>query len=268
MKKTLLSQLFFLFIFSITICQAQFDDKFYFPSKEWKPIADLKYEEVFLDTDTIKLNGIFVKPQKKAKATILLFHGAGGNVSSYTYIAKPLVDKGFQVFMIDFRGYGKSTGKPTHVNILKDGQLVLDYLIKRNDVKGTKLILLGVSIGSQVATRLAKDNKNSVSALVLDSPLSSFTDIAAFYAPKEQQDVIKQYLVSPYSAKEDIASVEVPKLIIHSKEDKEVPFEQGQVVFNAAKDPKTFWETTGKHIDAAKVAGPEYAERIEKLLSK
>ncbi|WP_222597023.1 alpha/beta fold hydrolase [Chitinophaga pinensis] len=103
-----------------------------------------------------------------------------------------------------FRGYGKSSGKPAHLNIVNDGQQVLNYLLGREDVKGTKVVLFGASIGTQVATRLARDNGDKIQALVLDGAVSSFTDLAAAYAPAELQAMIKQYLTSPYAAKTDI----------------------------------------------------------------
>ena len=182
MKKYLLAG--FAFVLSLQLAQAQMDERFYFPNKTLEPMDKVKHEEFSLKTDTVTLTGIILKPEKKPKATVLLFHGAGGNVSKYTFMAQPLVNNGYQVLLIDFRGYGKSTGKPTHVNIAQDGQLFLDYALKRKDVAGTKIILYGASIGSQVATKLAKDNAGNISGLVLDGAMSSFTDIAAAYARK------------------------------------------------------------------------------------
>ncbi len=56
-------------------------------------------------------------------------------------MVRPLVTNGYQVFMVDFRGYGKSTGTPTHLNIASDGQFVFDYLLQRHDVRSTKVII-------------------------------------------------------------------------------------------------------------------------------
>lgn len=126
-----------------------------------------------------------------------------GNVTTYQYITKPLVDAGFQVVMIDFRGYGKSTGKPTHLNVAADGQMLFDKFINRPDIKNTKVYIYGASLGSQIATHLAKNNVDKISGLILDSPMASFTDIASFYAP-QYKDMILKGMVSPYSAKEDI----------------------------------------------------------------
>jgi uncharacterized protein len=247
---------------------AQMDDKFYYPSKKMQPLdSSLTVEEVMLKTDTVQLSNIFLKPSKKPKATILYFHGAGGNVSTYLFMTKPLVEAGYQVFMVDFRGYGKSTGKPTHLNIAQDGQFILDHLLKRTDVQQTKVILYGASMGSQVATLLAKNNESKVSALVLDGAISSFTDIAADHSPEAQREMIRQFLASPYSAKEDIKSVQkIPVLFIHSKEDKDVPFHQGETVFNNAPGKKELLVYEGKHLEAMKQDAGKVIKTIEELL--
>src|SRR5690349_6779320 len=128
MKKILLAG--FSFFLTVQVAQAQMDERFYFPNKTLEPIRNVKFEEFSLKTDSVTLTGIVMKPEKKPKATVLLFHGAGGNVSKYTFMAKPLVDNGYQVFLIDFRGYGNSTGKPTHVNIAEDGKKFMEYALK------------------------------------------------------------------------------------------------------------------------------------------
>lgn len=259
--------LLFIFVF-VDFVQAQSDDKFYFPTKEWDPIAeDIKYEEVSLQTDTVTLNGIFLKPESEPKGTVLFFHGSGGNVSRYLFMTKPLVDKGYKVFMIDFRGYGKSTGKPTHLNIAADGQFVFDYLLSREDVADEKLILFGASIGTQVATKLARDNPGKVRALILDGPMQSFTSIALYYAPENHHAIIQEHLISPYAAEEDIRYIrDIPVLIVHSKEDKEVPMAGAEVVFENAPLPKEFWVYEGKHLMAMQLDPETYLHKIERLL--
>jgi hypothetical protein len=215
----------------------------------------------------VQLSGIFLKPKTKPKATILFFHGAGGNVTKYLFMTKPLVNDGFQVFMADFRGYGKSGGTPTHINIAADGQQVLNYLLQRRDVKNTKVILYGASMGTQIAVHLAKENANKVDAIILDGTISSFTDLAAAHSPVEQREMILKNLPSPYSAKEDIKSLQkLPKLFIHSKEDKDVPFQEGELVYNIAPQPKTFFIYKGQHLEAMKADAAGALKAINTLI--
>src|SRR5688572_29770772 len=107
MKKYLLAGI--AFVSTVLAAQAQMDERFYFPNKTLEPMTNGTYQDFSFKTDTVTLTGIVMKPAKKPKATVLFFHGAGGNVSKYTFMAQPLVANGYQVFLIDFRGYGKST---------------------------------------------------------------------------------------------------------------------------------------------------------------
>ncbi|MCX8532716.1 alpha/beta hydrolase family protein [Chryseobacterium luquanense] len=157
----------FLFVIFTQLFQAQIDDKFYQPSKTLKPI-ELKYENFSIPVEKDTITGIFLKPASaKPKATILFFHGAGGNVATYVFMIKPLVEAGFQVAMVDFRGYGKSTGIPTHINVAADGQKFFDTMLNRKEIKNTKILIYGASLGSQISAHLAKNNKDKISGLII-----------------------------------------------------------------------------------------------------
>jgi len=246
--------------------KAQMDDKFYQPKKEMTPLEFKNIENINLPVESDTITAVILKPESKSiKKTILFFHGAGGNISTYQFMTKPLVESGFQVVMVDVRGYGKSTGKPTHVNVASDGQKMFDYLLKRKDISNTKIYLYGASLGSQIATHLAKDNQLKISGLILDGGMSSFTDIAIHFKP-EMKDVIEKYLISPYSATEDVTSLQgLPKLFIYSKGNTTVPFEHGQVIYNNAPEPKQFLEYSGEHLQAMIVEPSQIIKAIEKL---
>ena len=261
MKKNLL--ITFLCINIFVNVSAQFDERFYFPTKEYEKIEDINYEDMFFNIDTISLHGLFLKPDTIANTTIIFYIGSGGNVSYYTSITKPLVNAGYQVFMLDPRGYGKSTGIPTHVNIASDAQIVLDSILKKKEIKDTRIIVYGASMGTQVAVKIAKDNQDKIHGLILDGPMSSFTDIALASASEEQKQVISQYVTSPYSAKEDIKDIKnMPKLIIHSKEDESVPYEQGELVYKNANQPKKMWVYKGKHLESVIINEELFIQKI------
>lgn len=257
----------FLTILIVQFFQAQIDDKFYQPSKILKPIENLKYEEISFPVDKDTITAIVLKPNSsKPKATILFFHGTAGNVSTYTFMTKPLVDNGFQVVMVDFRGYGKSTGIPTHVNIAEDGQKFFDFIINKKGVKNTKIIIYGASLGSQISAHLARANKDKISGLVIDGGMSSFADIAAVFAP-QYKDMLAKMLSSVYSAKEDIKYTEgLPKLFIYSKNDKTVPFSQGEEIYKNASEPKQFLEFTADHLGAVTEKPVEVVKAVEALI--
>lgn len=250
---------------SINVSFGQMDERFYFPDKEWINISEEYTPLVMLcDMDTI-YTAIF-KPKSTPKATILFFHGNGGNISKWVSYIKPLTDDGFQICMIDYPGYGKSTGKPTHISIQRDVEKWYDTLMTLDYVKNTKLISYGVSIGSQMATNLVKNHNDRFTALVLDGAMKSFTDVALATSPKEHHDVIKAYVTSPYSAVEDIKAIRNAKLLfIHSETDK-IPIDGAKEMFETANCPKQMWIYEGKHVEAGSKYPAVMVEYFNKLL--
>ncbi|HEX8575516.1 MAG TPA: alpha/beta fold hydrolase [Flavobacterium sp.] len=265
MKKLLFTLLVLLCVSSLN---AQMDERFYYPKKTWTTIdaANFREQNYFIDKDTI--NSIVLNPTpNKPKATIIYFHGAGGNVSSYVKFVKPLADDGFQVIMLDMRGYGKSTGKPTHVTIASDAQIIFNTILQNNQYKHQKIIIYGSSMGTQVAVNLAKNNQNKIAGLVLDGVISSFTDIAADTSPKESQDMIRNHLISPYSAKNDIKELKtIPVLFIHSREDKSVPFSHFETVYNNTTTKKEQWIYIGDHLMAPVTFKDEFVKKVNSLI--
>ncbi|MBW1294246.1 alpha/beta hydrolase [Aquimarina litoralis] len=261
-KITLIS----LLIIHSAVINAQMDDKFYFPKKELQPIEWKNIEELSFKIEKDTISALILKPKEKPKATIFYFHGAGGNISYYVPLTKILVEDNFQVVMIDFRGYGKSTGIPTHKNINKDGTLILEDLLEKEGIKETPKIIYGISIGTQIGTLLAKTYKEQINGLVLEGTMASFTDIAMYHVPEYKEYLEKNY-ISPYAAKEDIKNLDkTPKLFIHSKEDKDVPFSQGKMVYDNASGPKKFIEFKGKHLHGLKHKKELILKEINQML--
>ncbi|SEL05998.1 hypothetical protein SAMN04487910_1588 [Aquimarina amphilecti] len=264
MKTKLL--LFVLCVIQIVFVHAQMDDKFYFPTKDLKQIEWENHEELMFNTGTDTISVLILKPKKTPKATIFYFHGAGGNITYYLPLTQILAENNFQVVMVDFRGYGKSTGIPTHKNIAKDGELLFETLLKKEGIKDTPKIIYGISIGTQIATLLAKNHQDKIEGLVLEGAMASFTDIAMYYVP-EYKDYLEKNYISPYAAKEDIKSIDkISKLFMHSKEDKDVPFIQGETVYNNASEPKEFIEFKGAHLHALKHEREQILQKINEMI--
>ena len=263
-----------LILFAITLLpfltvNAQMDERFYFPSKKMTAIEAVTHNEhfYFIDKDTI--SSLILLPKSHTNnTTVLYFHGAGGNVTSYVQFVKPLIDNGYKVIMIDFRGYGKSSGKPTHLNIASDAQIIFNSIKNEKEFANEKILIYGSSMGSQVAANLAKNNQGKINGLVLDGGISSFTNIALEYAPKDYAPIIKQNLISPYSAMEDIKAISsIPVLLIHSKEDKEVSFSNFETVSENANANISKWIYKGEHLMAPVLYEKEFVEKINNLLN-
>ncbi|REC48034.1 alpha/beta hydrolase [Chryseobacterium pennipullorum] len=254
-------------LFIAVFSKAQMDDKFYQPHKAMNPFEMKISDSIKLQVgDNNIITAFIAKPKKETKKTIFYFHGAAGNVTTYQFMTKPLVDAGYQVVMVDLRGYGLSTGKPTHKNIAEDGQKFFDELMKREDVKNTRVYLYGASLGTQIAAHLAKNNSSKISGLILDCPMASFTDIAAHFAP-QYKDFILQTMISPYAAKNDVKYLhQLPVLVIHAKDDKTIPYEQGKLVFdNTTSKTKFFIQSEGDHLQGLVNNKEEILKAIDRL---
>jgi pimeloyl-ACP methyl ester carboxylesterase len=264
--KTFKTLITLLLLSSFQFSNAQFEDKFYYPKKEWNKIA-IPFTEYFISVEKDSIHTAFFSTKKTPKATILFFHGAGGNISTYMYMIQPLVENGYQVYAVDFRGFGKSTGKPTHLNIAKDVEVVYAKMKKNTAIKNMKIIVYGASLGCQIATYVAKNHQQEIAALVLDSGFSSFADIATKNAPKEYKQYIQGALDKVYPSKEEIKNIKnMPKLIIHGKTDASIPFHHSEIVFQNAQEPKTFFNSTVGHIDSLQFETEKVIKEIDKLI--
>ncbi|MGP1992511.1 alpha/beta hydrolase [Zobellia laminariae] len=246
---------------------------FYRPDTEVGNMTNLEYSESILKVeDSIIIHTYLFYPKTAPKANIFLIRGNSGNTSTYKDLIKPLVNNGFRVYSTDWRGYGKSTGKPSYKGIMKDTEEAFTDFLKHVKNDSIKTVVYGMSLGGQVAIKLTKDNPDKVDALVLDGSLAS---AHSFIEDNFQGFLMRNFIKDSteynqdYLAIRDISDINnTPKLIIHSKEDRAVPFERGQSIFNLAKEPKTFWKTNTKHIQTLKVLPGETVEKLNALLEQ
>lgn len=220
---------------------------------------------VFKSADGNKLNGWFLKPKNQAvKITLLHFHGNEGSLFQQYQAISPLIKYGFQIFMFDYSGFGFSEGKATRKNVLTDALSALDYLKTRQDIKDTKLIIYGQSLGGHLAAVVANQREKDIDALVIEGGFSSHKDIAkskgGFFG--------KLFVKEMYSGKISIKDFHKPLLIIHSSEDKEVPFALGKKLFDNANEPKEFYEIKHCHICGPQFYARTISQKIKDLLSK
>lgn len=204
----------------------------------------LPYEDIYFKTeDGVKLNGWLVK-NPSAKCTLLFFHGNAGNIGDRLLKLRFFRELGVNTFIIDYRGYGHSEGSPTEEGIYKDARAAYDYLAGRQDMKSMPIILYGGSLGGAVAIDLA--THRTVKGLIIDS---SFPSAAAM--SKRIYPMIPTFFLSvKLDSGSKVKSLRIPKLFMHSVEDRTVPIIMGRKLFEAAPGPKEFVELTGGHNDA------------------
>ncbi len=256
------------FIACLSCSSCEFNSMFYNPSKV-KTDINWENSEVgfFKGTDGKNLNYVFAKPAGKAIATVFVLHGQDGNIATSKGIVSPFVKNGFQVFMFDYQGFGKSEGIPNHNNVLADAEIFLNYIKSREETKNIKLLVAGFSLGGQLSIALTAKNQDKIDDLLVEGTFTSHGSMAAHTTVGFFQPFVRYFVTSDYNAKELIATINIPKLIVHSIEDPVIPYFMGVELFNAAVHPKIFWEIKGDHIYGFKLYEDEYFKKINSLLS-
>lgn len=218
----------------------------------------LNYDEVYFNTqDGKSLHGWFF-PLEGEFPVILFFHGNAGNISHRLENIRLLLEQKLQVFIFDYRGYGKSSGRPSEKGIYRDGLQAYDYLVEARHLPPSRIILFGRSLGAAVAIEVAL--KKDARSIIIESAFTSTKDMAKTMSLFR---LFSRFLPPNYNNLEKIAHVSIPKLIIHGEEDEIVPFSMGQKLFTASKAPKYFigLEKAG-HNDTYLVGGEKYFQTI------
>jgi len=234
--------------FFIYFPQSQFD----FSPEEFR----LQYREAFFNTeDGEQLHGWFF-PAEKDSPVILHFHGNAGNISHRLDLVQPFLRSGLSLFLFDYRGFGKSTGRPSEKGLYKDGLAACTYLEEKEKIALERIVLHGHSIGAAVAIEVALQKK--VRGLVIESAFTSTKDMAktlTLFA------LLSPVLPTNYNNLEKIRRVPAPKLIVHGDRDEIVPFMMGRKLFEAATDRKFFYPVKDAgHNDVFIVGGEKYFE--------
>jgi len=196
-----------------------------------------------------------------AGKVILLCHGNAGNISHRLAHAETFLNAGASAFLFDYRGYGRSSGKPSEKGLYADARAAYDFLIGKG-VAATNIILFGESLGSAVATELASTEPTG--GLVLLSGFTSIPDLG-----RELFPFIPRFLGSiRFNSLERIPRVNAPVLVIHSRLDTLIGFHHGQKLFAAAPEPKTFLEIQADHNESFYAEGQVIADALRGMLRR
>lgn len=261
-----------------------FEDKFiYFPTRypdgDWR-IALRALEEgssvpaiedcEFRTRDGVKLHGWYCTPPPNgrgvltpapAAATLLWFHGNAGNITYRYDMIRRLIALPVNIFIVDYRGYGKSEGAPSEAGLYEDARAAWDYLIARRNIPAERIVIFGKSLGGVPAVDLAAEVRPA--GLIVQSSFTSLADMAAILMP-----FLPRWLLSAkMNSLTKIAKVQCPKLFIHSPADEVVPYTLGRRLFEAAPEPKQFYEVSGAtHNETYTVGGAAYIETLRRFV--
>ena len=223
---------------------------------------DLEYEELDIITaDGIRLSAWFI-PSEDSRAVLLFCHGNGGNISHRLEKISIMNRLGLDILIFDYRGYGKSSGRPSEDGLYKDAEAVYDHMVNERKTPPQKIIGYGESLGSPVIINLAL--KREMAGIIIEEAFTSVRAMAREHFPFIPGFVLK----SGYNSLGMIKDVKIPKLIFHSVNDEIVPFEQGERIFETASEPKEFVELRGGHNDAFIVSRGIYSSGIDRFVKQ
>ncbi len=218
-----------------------------------------QFEELFLEAeDGAIINALHFKADQP-KGVILYFHGNAGDLSRWGTITSYFVEKHYDVLVMDYRTYGKSTGKLSEKALYDDALMCYSHLLKtysENDIT-----IYGRSLGTGMATYIA--SVNDPKQLILETPYYSLVDVAKKRFPILPVSLLLKYRVPSF---EFIQNVQCPITIFHGTDDSVVSIESGKKLFDSINNPqKTFIEIeAGRHNDL--INYKEYHDTIELIL--
>jgi fermentation-respiration switch protein FrsA (DUF1100 family) len=224
----------------------------------------LSCRDIYLTTsDSERLHGWYFN-QYPDKPVILFCHGNAGNISHRLEYISMLLDTGVNVFIFDYRGYGKSSGRPSEKGIYTDALCAYDYLVNEEKINPNDIFLLGRSLGVAAALEVAQNRK--ARAIILENGFLSVRHMARYMGIFR---LVAPLLPANYNSLEKIKHITIPKLIMCSENDEVVPSIMGRKLFKAAGEPKYFYEIKGAgHNDTNVTGGKEYQNKIIEFIKK
>jgi pimeloyl-ACP methyl ester carboxylesterase len=238
----------------------------YYPEKTL--VADpslirLDFDDVsFRTQDGLILSGWFI-PCERSRGVILFCHGNAGNISHRLESINIFHNLDLDVFIFDYRGYGKSEGKPSEEGTYLDAEAAWQYLVNERQVSPGNIIIFGRSLGGAIAAWLAKNYESG--ALILESTFTSAYDFAVRVYPFVPVRLLVRF---QYNTTDYLYQINCPVLIIHSRDDELMPFEHGMRLFEVANEPKKFLEIHGSHNEGYLTSGKLYEDGLNTFIAE
>ncbi len=235
----------------------------YYPTRMIEQVPSdigLSYEDIhFVAEDDCKLHGWWI-PHEEARGTILMCHGNAGNISGRVWMAGDLHRLGVNVFLFDYRGFGKSSGFASEKGLYRDARAAYEVVRARYDnAEDPPILIYGRSLGGAVAIDLAQ--KKSIKGLIIESTFTSAVAVGEKLYPRLP---IRWFCHDRYDSLSKMNSITVPLLMAHSPDDQLIPYEMGQALFEQAASPvKTFCRISGGHNDSGWTGKDPYWLQIE-----
>ena len=232
----------------------------------------IETRDVYFESgDGVRLHAWFLPAQTETpQGTIVFLHGNAENISTHIGSVYWLPERGYNVFLFDYRGYGRSEGEPTLDGLQMDFRAALDKVFSMDAVNTGRVAVLGQSMGAVTAITGLADSpyKQRLDALIVEGAMSSYRDVAreklsGFWLTWAFQWPLSLTISDAYRPVEVIDEISpLPLLIIHSRDDRVIPVHHAKELFRAAREPKELWLVD----EVPHIAAFTVQENREKLL--
>jgi fermentation-respiration switch protein FrsA (DUF1100 family) len=219
----------------------------------------------FNSADGTRLNGWFFESQTKPElATMIFFHGNGGNISNVSWLAQRFAKDGFNVLIFDYRGYGASDGiAAKESELYADGDAAADFVMHKKRVRSEQIVLYGHSLGTAIAADVA--SRRAFGAVVLESGFSSASSVATRALPW-----LPRFLhflgKNRFESARKLNNVKCPILIAHGDPDLTIPTSEAQLLYEAANEPRKLLIIPGAGHVVFGSAGEQYLDQVEQFM--
>lgn len=198
-----------------------------------KEIGLSKVEELKLNTPDGQELVAWYAPAEPGYPTFIYYHGAIGSLATRRDKFHRITRRGYGLFVVSYRGYSGSTGRPNQGWLTCDSLMAYDYLRKEIGIPADEIIIYGESIGTGIAIPVATARDSA--ALILEAPYTSIVDIGYHRFPYLP---IERFFFEKYRSSSVIKRVKVPTFVFHGKQDKDIPFKFGKALYDEIEAPK------------------------------
>lgn len=216
-------------------------------------------------SDGENLDGWFVPADAKQtpRGLVIFFHGNAGNIAHRLDYLRMFHDLGLSTLIIDYRGYGRSSGTPSEAGSYLDADAAWRHATLTLGFPADRIVIFGESLGGGIATRLAVANRPG--ALVLASTFTSIPDLGAELYPLLPVRLLANIR---YDNLARLPQVACPILVMHSRDDDIIPFSHGRRLFESARAPKQFLEMSGGHNEGFVFARQDWIRQLDGFLHR
>ena len=231
-----------------------------YPFGKWAPPGLIHEDAWFKSADGTRLHGWYC-PHSQPRAIVLVAHGNAGNLTYDFGMMRLLQERlGATSMIFDYRGYGRSDGKPTELGVLADARAARAWLAGKTGVAEREIVLLGRSLGGGVVVDLAAND--GARGLILESTFTSLPDVATRLLPFVP---VRSLMRNRLDSLAKIKAYHGPLLQSHGDADRLIPIEQGRRLFDAANEPKRFVTIPGAGHNWTPT--PEYIAELDRFFT-